>query len=207
MLNTQAIEQENIDAYSTFSDVSAQIPLLAKRQNIFSETVDEINTLIIGWKKENIRKKSLKLLTENGFDIANSKNIIVIEWGGGGLSYRALYLSENVFFIGELDDKNLSIKKIDIDKNMLKETIAIQSMIEKEDYEGNISSAGDDFQTYIVTILSNTDKEKPIVIYGASVANIKDKKSKTNNEKDTITIFDLIMKIKKNCYIKPESGA
>lgn len=209
MINAQAVEQKKVDTYSTFSGVMGQMSLLSKKQNVLFETVCEINTLITGWAKENIRKKSLKLLAENGFDIARSKNIIVIEWGGGGISYRALYLSEKIFFVRKADDRSLQIEKTVMDKTLQIQTEvnSITEIMGSDKYIGNISGFGFDFQTYIVTILDGTGKEKTAIIYGASITDIKDKKDKTDNEKDTIAIWDLIMRIRKSFDIKPEGGA
>lgn len=207
VINASAIMPENINSYSTFKHVIAQVALLSKRQFVYAETVDEINALINNWKGSNIRKKSLTLLKENGFDVASSKNIMVIEWGGGGLPYRALYLSDAIFFIRESENRNLVAKKISVKKSILLEENFIKKIIEKANYKGDISGVGDDFTTYIITIFNDAEREKVVIIYGASEENIKSKKERTDNDRDTLSLFDLIMKIKKSCSIKPGSGA
>ena len=206
MIDLLSITPELVAKYSESCDAISLIESLSKEQQIIPEASEEFYSLIKNWKDKEFRKKSLDLLKKDGIDVTRTPKIIVIEWGGGGIPYRALYLAEFAYFIRVSDSEKIQTKKININADMHADINAIIKIISQNNFYGNITGEGADFRTYVVTILDEA-KEKTAIIYGASVANIKNKKDRNDNEKDTVSIWDLIMNIKKNCGIKPESGA
>lgn len=208
-INVSAATPDDIENYSTFKSVTNQVSLLSKQEAIFPVTVDEINRLITGWQKEDIRKKSLALLKQNGLDIADSKQLVIIEWGGGGVPYRALYLAPAAFLVRESANRQLTVEKIAADKTgeITKDANFIRQLFKDSQYQGNITGVGYDVRTYIVTVLDGAAKEKTAVIYGTVEIDIYRGKDKTDQEKDTVAVYKSILSIKKSCGIKPESGA
>lgn len=207
MMDLSAITPELVTKYPESCSVISLIELLSKEQQIIPESSEEFYSLAKNWKDKDFRKKSLDLLKKDGFDITHTKKFIVIEWGGGGIPYRALYLSEFAYFVCVSGSEKIQTRKININTDIHDDINAIIKIIKQNNFYGNITGEGADFQTYVITIFDNEAKEKTAIIYGASVANIKDKKDKNDNEKDTIAVWDLIMNIKESCGIKPDSGA
>ena len=205
MFSADAIERKYIDEYVSFSGAMAQMSLLAKSGDVFGATRDEINMLIADWKKSEVRSNALKLLAKHGFDIAEADDLVVIEWGGGGVPYRALYLSKAVFFVRESSTGDLSVEKKEVNGDVRNNAALIKEIIEKKKYKGNISGGGLDIRTHIVTIVGAA--HNTAIIYGGAVSIISRKQNLTDNEKDTMAVWRLIWKIRQACVIKPESGA
>ena len=206
MFSADAIERKYIDEYVSFSGAIAQMSLLAKSGNVFRETKDEIDMLIADWKKSGVRSNALKLLAKHGFDIAEADDLVVIEWGGGGILYRALYLSKTVFFVRESSTGDLSVEKKEINGDVRNNAALIKEIIEKKKYAGDISGGGSDIPTFIVTIIGAG--HKTAIIYDAPPLDVLSGKRKPNdNEKNTLFLMELIWKIRRAYGIKPESGA
>lgn len=207
MINVFADERLGFD-FSEFDGIDDQILLLSRDKDVLAVTRREVDRLVASWKQRDLRKKSLILLKKAIFNTLESGKIVVVEWGGGGLGYRALYLSKRIFYIRELGDQ-LKIDEILVkDSLKLKEDIhAIIEILKKDsDYIGNISGFSFDTQTYFLTFLNEKEIKKSIIISGSSVIKIK-KKDMSANERNTISLWDLIMIIKENCKLSPESGA
>lgn len=207
MINVFADERLGFD-FSEFDGIDDQILLLSRDKDVLAVTRREVDRLVASWKQRDLRKKSLILLKKANFNTLESGKIVVVEWGGGGLGYRALYLSKRIFYIRELGDQ-LKIDEILVkDSLKLKEDIhAIIEILKKNsDYIGNISGFSFDTQTYFLTFLNEKEIKKSIIISGSSVIKIK-KKDMSANERNTISLWDLIMMIKENCKLSPESGA
>lgn len=207
MINVFADERLGFD-FSEFDGIDDQILLLSRDKDVLAVTRREVDRLVASWKQRDLRKKSLILLKKANFNTLESGKIVVVEWGGGGLGYRALYLSKRIFYIKELGDQ-LKIDEILVkDSLKLKEDIhAIIEILKKDsDYIGNISGFSFDTQTYFLTFLNEKEIKKSIIISGSSVIKIK-KKDMSANERNTISLWDLIMMIKENCKLSPESGA
>lgn len=207
MINVFADERLGFD-FSEFDGIDDQILLLSRDKDVLAVTRREVDRLVASWKQRDLRKKSLILLKKANFNTLESGKIVVVEWGGGGLGYRALYLSKRIFYIRELGDQ-LKIDEILVkDSLKLKEDIhAIIEILRKDsDYIGNISGFSFDTQTYFLTFLNEKEIKKSIIISGSSVIKIK-KKDMSANERNTISLWDLIMMIKENCKLSPESGA
>ncbi len=207
MINVFADERLGFD-FSEFDGIDDQILLLSRDKDVLAVTRREVDRLVASWKQRDLRKKSLILLKKANFNTLESGKIVVVEWGGGGLGYRALYLSKRIFYIRELGDQ-LKIDEILVkDSLKLKEDIhAIIEILKKDsDYIGNISGFSFDTQTYFLTFLNEKEIKKSIIISGSSVIKIK-KKDMSANERNTISLWDLIMMIKENCKLSPESGA
>lgn len=207
MINVFADERLGFD-FSEFDGIDDQILLLSRDKDVLAVTRREVDRLVASWKQRDLRKKSLILLKKANFNTLESGKIVVVEWGGGGLGYRALYLSKRIFYIRELGDP-LKIDEILVkDSLKLKEDIhAIIEILKKDsDYIGNISGFSFDTQTYFLTFLNEKEIKKSIIISGSSVIKIK-KKDMSANERNTISLWDLIMMIKENCKLSPESGA
>lgn len=207
MINVFADERLGFD-FSEFDGIDDQILLLSRDKDVLAVTRREVDRLVASWKQRDLRKKSLILLKKANFNTLESGKIVVVEWGGGGLGYRALYLSKRIFYIRELGDQ-LKIDEILVkDSLKLKEDIhAIIEILKKDsDYIGNISGFSFDTQTYFLTFLNEKEIKKSIIISGSSVIKIK-KKDMSANERNTISLWDLIMMIKENCKFSPESGA
>lgn len=207
MINVFADERLGFD-FSEFDGIDDQILLLSRDKDVLAVTRREVDRLVASWKQRDLRKKSLILLKKANFNTLESGKIVVVEWGGGGLGYRALYLSKRIFYIRELGDQ-LEIDEILVkDSLKLKEDIhAIIEILKKDsDYIGNISGFSFDTQTYFLTFLNEKEIKKSIIISGSSVIKIK-KKDMSANERNTISLWDLIMMIKENCKLSPESGA
>lgn len=205
--NVIADESETIREFISFDGVVARIASLKEGQGVYSEMVDEITRLITNWKKADVRAKALSLLKKEGFELSKDKKILIMEWGGGGVPYRALYLSESVYYIRQSDKEELQVEKQSLLPKVSKDADSIQRIIEKKEYEGDISGGGFDFQTYILTTLGSDEQDKVVVIYGAAVARIKDKKDKDDNMENTLKVYELIQSIRALCKIKAESGA
>ena len=207
MINVFADERLGFD-FSEFDGIDDQILLLSRDKDVLAVTRREVDRLVASWKQRDLRKKSLILLKKANFNTLESGKIVVVEWGGGGLGYRALYLSKRLFYIRELGDQ-LKIDEILVkDSLKLKEDIhAIIEILKKDsDYIGNISGFSFDTQTYFLTFLNEKEIKKSIIISGSSVIKIK-KKDMSANERNTISLWDLIMMIKENCKLSLESGA
>ena len=207
MINVFADERLGFD-FSEFDGIDDQILLLSRDKDVLAVTRREVDRLVASWKQKDLRKKSLILLKKANFNTLESGKIVVVEWGGGGLGYRALYLSKRIFYIRELGDQ-LKIDEILVkDSLKLKEDIhAIIEILKKDsDYIGNISGFSFDTQTYFLTFLNEKEIKKSIIISGSSVIKIK-KKDMSANERNTISLWNLIMMIKENCKLSPESGA
>lgn len=207
MINVFADERLGFD-FSEFDGIDDQILLLSRDKDVLAVTRREVDRLVASWKQRDLRKKSLILLKKANFNTLESGKIVVVEWGGGGLGYRALYLSKRIFYIRELGDQ-LEIDEILVkDSLKLKEDIhAIIEILKKDsDYIGNISGFSFDTQTYFLTFLNEKEIKKSIIISGSSVIKIK-KKDMSANERNTISLWNLIMMIKENCKLSPESGA
>lgn len=207
MINVFADERLGFD-FSEFDGIDDQILLLSRDKDVLAVTRREVDRLVASWKQRDLRKKSLILLKKANFNTLESGKIVVVEWGGGGLGYRALYLSKRIFYIRELGDQ-LKIDEILVkDSLKLKEDIhAIIEILKKDsDYIGNISGFSFDTQTYFLTFLNEKEIKKSIIISGSFVIKIK-KKDMSANERNTISLWDLIMMIKENCKLSPESGA
>ncbi len=207
MINVFADERLGFD-FSEFDGIDDQILLLSRDKDVLAVTRREVDRLVASWKQRDLRKKSLILLKKANFNTLESGKIVVVEWGGGGLGYRALYLSKRIFYIRELGDQ-LKIDEILVkDSLKLKEDIhAIIEILKKDsDYIGNISGFSFDTQTYFLTFLNEKEIKKSIIISGSSVIKIK-KKDMSANERNTISLWNLIMMIKENCKLSPESGA
>ena len=207
MINVFADERLGFD-FSEFDGIDDQILLLSRDKDVLAVTRREVDRLVASWKQRDLRKKSLILLKKANFNTLESGKIVVVEWGGGGLGYRAFYLSKRIFYIRELGDQ-LKIDEILVkDSLKLKEDIhAIIEILKKDsDYIGNISGFSFDTQTYFLTFLNEKEIKKSIIISGSSVIKIK-KKDMSANERNTISLWDLIMMIKENCKLSPESGA
>ena len=207
MINVFADERLGFD-FSEFDGIDDQILLLSRDKDVLAVTRREVDRLVASWKQRDLRKKSLILLKKANFNTLESGKIVVVEWGGGGLGYRALYLSKRIFYIRELGDQ-LKIDEILVkDSLKLKEDIhAIIEILKKDsDYIGNISGFSFDTQTYFLTFLNEKEIKKSIIISCSSVIKIK-KKDMSANERNTISLWDLIMMIKENCKLSPESGA
>ncbi len=207
MINVFADERLGFD-FSEFDGIDDQILLLSRDKDVLAVTRREVDRLVASWKQRDLRKKSLILLKKANFNTLESGKIVVVEWGGGGLGYRALYLSKRIFYIRELGDQ-LKIDEILVkDSLKLKEDIhAIIEILKKDsDYIGNISGFSFDTQTYFLTFLNEKEIKKSIIISGSSVIKIK-KKDMSANERNTISLWDLIMMIKENCKLSLESGA
>lgn len=207
MINVFADERLGFD-FSEFDGIDDQILLLSRDKDVLAVTRREVDRLVASWKQRDLRKKSLILLKKANFNTLESGKIVVVEWGGGGLGYRALYLSKRIFYIRELGDQ-LKIDEILVkDSLKLKEDIhAIIEILKKDsDYIGNISGFSFDTQTYFLTFLNEKEIKKSIIISGSSVIKIK-KKDMSANERNTISLWDLIMMIKENCKLSPENGA
>ena len=207
MINVFADERLGFD-FSEFDGIDDQILLLSRDKDVLAVTRREVDRLVASWKQRDLRKKSLILLKKANFNTLESGKIVVVEWGGGGLGYRALYLSKRIFYIRELGDQ-LKIDEILVkDSLKLKEDIhAIIEILKKDsDYIGNISGFSFDTQTYFLTFLNEKEIKKSIIISGSSVIKTK-KKDMSANERNTISLWDLIMMIKENCKLSPESGA
>ena len=207
MINVFADERLGFD-FSEFDGIDDQILLLSRDKDVLAVTRREVDRLVASWKQRDLRKKSLILLKKANFNTLESGKIVVVEWGGGGLGYRALYLSKRIFYIRELGDQ-LEIDEILVkDSLKLKEDIhAIIEILKKDsDYIGNISGFSFDTQTYFLTFLNEKEIKKSIIISGSSVIKIK-KKDMSANERNTISLWDLIMMIKENCKLSLESGA
>lgn len=207
MINVFADERLGFD-FSEFDGIDDQILLLSRDKDVLAVIRREVDRLVASWKQRDLRKKSLILLKKANFNTLESGKIVVVEWGGGGLGYRALYLSKRIFYIRELGDQ-LKIDEILVkDSLKLKEDIhAIIEILKKDsDYIGNISGFSFDTQTYFLTFLNEKEIKKSIIISGSSVIKIK-KKDMSANERNTISLWDLIMMIKENCKLSPESGA
>jgi len=93
------------------------------------------------------------------------------------------------------------MREIDTNSDIFENANAISLIAQKDDEHGNISWLGDDFQTYIITLLG--EREKTLILYEAAVFHIRDKSPKNEKEKISLKIYDLIMKLKKSCDIKP----
>ncbi len=202
MINVFADERLGFD-FSEFDGIDDQILLLSRDKDVLAVTRREVDRLVASWKQRDLRKKSLILLKKANFNTLESGKIVVVEWGGGGLGYRALYLSKRIFYIRELGDQ-LKIDEILVkDSLKLKEDIhAIIEILKKDsDYIGNISGFSFDTQTYFLTFLNEKEIKKSIIISGSSVIKIK-KKDMSANERNTISLWDLIMMIKENCKLR-----
>ena len=207
MINVFADERLGFD-FSEFDGIDDQILLLSRDKDVLAVTRREVDRLVASWKQRDLRKKSLILLKKANFNTLESGKIVVVEWGGGGLGYRALYLSKRIFYIRELGDQFKIDEILVKDSLKLKEDIhAIIEILKKDsDYIGNISGFSFDTQTYFLTFLNEKEIKKSIIISGSSVIKIK-KKDMSANERNTISLWDLIMMIKENCKLSPESGA
>ncbi|UKI33563.1 MAG: hypothetical protein L6W00_09085 [Lentisphaeria bacterium] len=174
MINVFADERLGFD-FSEFDGIDDQILLLSRDKDVLAVTRREVDRLVASWKQRDLRKKSLILLKKANFNTLESGKIVVVEWGGGGLGYRALYLSKRIFYIRELGDQ-LKIDEILVkDSLKLKEDIhAIIEILKKDsDYIGNISGFSFDTQTYFLTFLNEKEIKKSIIISGSSVIKIK----------------------------------
>jgi len=204
-MSSFAITPDIIIKFLNFDNIEFVLTTLAKQESVYSPTVDEIKSLTAGWKKRNCRIKAIDLLKQKNIDIFSGKNALIIEWGGGGISYRAFFLSERAFFVQGFGDGVFQMREIDTNSDILGNANAIKVIAQKDGENGNISWLGDDFQTYIITTLG--ESEKTLILYEAAVFYIKNKSPKNENEKNSLKIYDLILKLQKSCEIKPATGA
>lgn len=192
-----AAETQNIDAFARFTDASAQADILADDAQNTAWGENEVDALINEWKNADIRKKSIDLLARNGFDITSNKNTVVIEWGGGGVSYQALYIAEKGFLV-KTQDKNISVEEITINETLSQTVATLQKMLKNDNYPGDISGNGCDFITCIITAFDDTTANTAI-IYSAAASD------QTNT--NTVEALKLISEIKEACKINNSNGA
>ena len=199
-LSAGAVDKKTVDEFAAFGGVAARMEHLAKADNVFSATVDEVNREIADWKKAELRSTALKLLAERGFDTAASDRVIVIEWGGGGIGYGALYFAERAFVVRE-KERGLSIREVDVNGRIRKRFADLDEFLEKRKYAGNVSGGGCDIPTFVITVLGAGSKT--VIVYDA----VWRVKNMTDVERDTLAVVELIDKIHEACGIPPESGA
>ena len=97
MLQLGAVTPEDIEAYAEFKDTAAQLELLTVGGDV-SWGKEEVASLITRWADAGLRANVIKALAKNGFDLAQLEWALVIEWGGGGVPYSALYIADKAAF-------------------------------------------------------------------------------------------------------------
>ena len=208
-LKIHAIEQKSLDSFCTFESPIAQLSLLTGNgKTVFDSTAD-IKLTIQDWKKDNFRKKALNLLECKSVNIRKSNKMVVIEWGGDGVPYSALFFLKAIYFIKDNGAGDMLIEKIEKTaemKEVFKNVDMLINIVEKSKYKGDISGDGEDILTYIITILHG-DEDKSVIIYEAAIPDIEENNDRTGNKKLTIMIWEFIIKIKKICNINLDSGA
>lgn len=195
MLQLNAATSEELEAYAEFNDAAAQLALLTNEGDA-SWGKEEVSCLITQWADAGLRANVIKALAENGFDLAQLDDVLVIEWGGGGVPYRALYIAERVFRVKELD-KKIAVDELALNDDIKNDAAELRKLLIEDQYEGVIAGAGADISTYIVTVFAREDSETAI-IYSAAA----DKASG-----DTAAVLKAIAQIKEKCNIAGESGA
>lgn len=195
MLQLDAATPEDIEAYAEFKDAAAQLDLLAGAADT-AWGREEVTGLIDEWQDAGVREHVIKALADNGLDLAKSENTVVVEWGGGGIPYRALYIAEKVFLVKE-QDKKIAVNELALNDDIKKSAAELRNLLIEDQYAGVITGAGVDIKTSIVTAFAK-DGGKTAIIYDAA----PEKASK-----DTVAVLKAIALLKENCNIANESGA
>lgn len=190
-----AVTPEEIEAYAEFKDAAAQLALLSSDSDA-SWGKEEVTVLIDQWADAGLRANVIKALAENGFDLAQLEDVLVVEWGGGGVPYRALYIAEKAFLVKELD-KKITVDELALNDDIKKSAAELRNLLVEDQYKGVIAGAGADVAVCIVTVF---DKE------GGKTALIYDAATEKASE-DTAAALKLIAGIKEKCDIAGESGA
>lgn len=190
-----AVTPEEIEAYAEFKDAAAQLALLLSDSDA-SWGKEEVTGLIDRWADAGLRANVIKALAENGFDLAHLEDVLVIEWGGGGVPYRALYIAEKAFLVKELD-KKITVDELALNDDIKKSAVELRNLLVEDQYKGVIAGVGADVAVCIVTVF---DKE------GGKTALIYDAATEKASE-DTAAALKLIAGIKEKCDIAGESGA
>lgn len=195
MLQLGAVTPEDIEAYAEFKDTAAQLELLTVGGDV-SWGKEEVASLITRWADAGLRANVIKALAKNGFDLAQLEWALVIEWGGGGVPYRALYIADKAFLLEE-QDKKIAVNELTLNDDIRNGVAELRKLLIEDQYEGVIAGAGADIRTYIVTAF---DKE------GGQTAIIYDAVTGESSE-DTGAALKAIAGIKEKCNIAGESGA
>ena len=195
MLQLGAVTPEDIEAYAEFKDTAAQLELLTVGGDV-SWGKEEVASLITRWADAGLRANVIKALAKNGFDLAQLEWALVIEWGGGGVPYRALYIADKAFLLEE-QDKKIAVNELTLNDDIRMGVADLRKLLIEDQYEGVIAGAVADIRTYIVTAF---DKE------GGQTAIIYDAVTGESSE-DTGAALKAIAGIKEKCNIAGESGA
>lgn len=195
MLQLGAVTPEDIEAYAEFKDTAAQLELLTVGGDV-SWGKEEVASLITRWADAGLRANVIKALAKNGFDLAQLEWALVIEWGGGGVPYSALYIADKAFLVEE-QDKKIAVNELTLNDDIRNGAAELRKLLIEDQYEGVIAGAGADIRTYIVTAF---DKE------GGQTAIIYDAVTGESSE-DTGAALKAIAGIKEKCNIAGESGA
>ena len=80
-MSSFAITPDIMKKFLNFDNIESVLATLAKQESVYSPTVDEIKSLMAGWKKRNCRIKAIDSLKQKNIDIFTGKNALIIEWG------------------------------------------------------------------------------------------------------------------------------
>jgi len=196
----------DIDDFCAFKSAMVQLSLLRGKGRVVSESAADIESTIRDWKKDDLRKKALTLLADNGINIQESNKGIAIEWGGGGVPYSAMFFLDAVWLIRDHGAGDLSIKKISETKDAMEDVHPLIRTITETKYEGDITGDGEDIPTYIITLFHDKSNQT-VILYEAAVPEIGEENGGDPRKDLTVKILERIMKIKEKCNIKPDSGA
>ena len=116
MLQLGAVTPEDIEAYAEFKDTAAQLELLTVGGDV-SWGKEEVASLITRWADAGLRANVIKALAKNGFDLAQLEWALVIEWGGGGVPYSALYIADKAFLVEE-QDKKIAVNELTLNDDI-----------------------------------------------------------------------------------------
>ena len=144
-----AVTPEEVEAYTDFKDAEAQLALLAADSDS-SWGIEEIKALIDEWQDAGVREHVVKSLAGNGLDLANSESALVVEWGGGGIPYCALYIAEKVFLVKE-QDKKLAVNELTLNDDIKTAAVELRNLLIEDQYSGMVAGAGTDIITCIIT--------------------------------------------------------
>ena len=190
-----AVTPEEVEAYTDFKDAETQLALLAADRDS-SWGIEEIKALIDEWQDAGVREHVVKSLAGNGLDLAKSESALVVEWGGGGIPYCALYIAEKVFLAKE-QDKKLAVNELTLNDDIKTAAVELRNLLIEDQYSGMVAGAGTDIITCIITAFE-PDGSKTAIVYDAATEKTPD---------DTVAVLKAIAALKKSCNIDCGSGA
>ncbi len=189
-----------------FLQMSGVEESLSKISN-FKGYTTEPQRFIIRIKRENYRQRVIDLLKRKNISMVKQDSVLVIEWGGGGLNYRCLYIAKIAIFFKVNNDGEMQYQDIVITDEFKNKIVEINKILCGAGYYGDISGRGADFPTYIITTISKEAREHVAILYGAVIPKLKKEVNQTKDMQRTLKLNNLIIQLKEICKLEPESGA